>query len=210
MLQTLANEFIISDACANKLIEQLTTNNDFVMNLIYKIWNRKFMFLQKYEKYLANTIDYIVNDYKHDLKNIQKTKKRKQKDSFNPTTAKQFNESLNLITPEELEIKLNECNSIYEYQIYFIKKEQTDSYVVIATNLVNAIFTFKKRFKNFKDQIRTYTLLLNACQLKLDDVVRRMGTYIAYTNYRVNYTQIENDDATTGTEVFTQRSGISV
>ena len=39
MLQTLANEFIISDACANKLIEQLTTNNEFVMNLIYKIWN---------------------------------------------------------------------------------------------------------------------------------------------------------------------------
>ena len=64
---------------------------------------------------------YIVNDYKHEFKDIQKTKKRKQKDSFNPATAKRFNESINLITtPEELEIELNECDSIFGYQIYSI------------------------------------------------------------------------------------------
>jgi hypothetical protein len=36
----------------------------FVKNLIYKVWNRKFVFIKKYEEVLSKEVDYIVNKYR--------------------------------------------------------------------------------------------------------------------------------------------------
>ena len=53
MLETMAKHDIISDQCAFKLIEKLSSggdDKDFVIKLIYKIWNRKFTCIKKKKK----------------------------------------------------------------------------------------------------------------------------------------------------------------
>ena len=48
MLETMAKHDIISDQCASTLINRLSSGGDdtnFVTNLIYKIWKRKFTFI---------------------------------------------------------------------------------------------------------------------------------------------------------------------
>ena len=71
MLETMAKHDIISDQCAFKLIEKLSSGGDdtnFVINLIYKIWNRKFTFIKKYEKVIESEIQNIYENYTKDIR----------------------------------------------------------------------------------------------------------------------------------------------
>ena len=85
MLKTMAKHDIISDQCAFKLIEKLSSGGDdtnFVINLIYpsgprlrrwaflarKIWNRKFTFIKKYEKVIESEIQNIYENYTKDIR----------------------------------------------------------------------------------------------------------------------------------------------
>jgi len=71
MLKTMAKYDIISDQCAFKLIEKISSggdDTDFVINLIYKIWNRKFQFIKKYEKVIESEIQNIYENYTKDTR----------------------------------------------------------------------------------------------------------------------------------------------
>ena len=71
MLETMAKHDIISDQCAFRLIEKLSSGGDdtnFVINLIYKIWNRKFTFIKKYEKVIESEIQNIYENYTKDIR----------------------------------------------------------------------------------------------------------------------------------------------
>ena len=53
MLETMAKHDVISDQCAFELINKLSSGGDdtnFVINLIYRSWNRKFTFIKNMKR----------------------------------------------------------------------------------------------------------------------------------------------------------------
>jgi len=70
MLKTMQANSILSDYTCAKLIYKIHDGGKeelFVKNLIYKVWNRKFVFIKKYEEVLSKEVDYIMNKYRRSI-----------------------------------------------------------------------------------------------------------------------------------------------
>ena len=103
MLKTMAKHDIISDQCAFKSINQLSSggdDKDFVIKLNYTIWNRKFTFITKYEKVIESEIQNIYENYTKDIrakqinKNFAKTESYCLMNKFTPENLRElFNRS---------------------------------------------------------------------------------------------------------------------
>jgi hypothetical protein len=115
MLETMAKHYIISDQCAFKLIEKLSSGGDdtnFVINLIYKIWNRKFTFIKKYEKVIESEIQNIYENYTKDIRAKQMNKNFAKTESYclmNKFTPENVGELLNKIKNAETYSEILRC-----------------------------------------------------------------------------------------------------
>jgi len=192
MLETMAKHYIISDQCAFKLIEKLSSGGDdtnFVINLIYKIWNRKFTFIKKYEKVIESEIQNIYENYTKDLRAKQINKNFVKTESYclmNKFTPENVGELLNKIKNAETYSEILRCckytDRIFMFDLFKIK-DNNDDYIDIETNTsinsISLMFYNKCKCKitreHYEDNLRS---VLIAIHYRME----RIGGYRLNTN----------------------------
>ena len=178
MLETMAKHYIISDQCAFKLINKLSSGGDdtnFVINLIYKIWNRKFTFIKKYEKVIESEIQNIYENYTKDIRAKQMNKNFAKTESYclmNKFTPENVGELLNKIKNAETYSEILRCckytDRIFMFDLFKIK-DNNDDYIDIETNTsinsISLLFYNKCKCKitreHYEDNLRSVLISIH-------------------------------------------------